>query len=107
MGFNTIHRDGDCYLSGKNLTNLTTFRYKEITPKELERMNLSVTLSTSRVSLTIQVNGRCDININDKIELQSGRTLIVKSMSQTHDHRVLLKRKDMSRTTGSLVIALG
>ena len=106
MGFNTIHRNGDCYLNGFNENNQTKFKYKELNQQELRNNPVLMGLNIEEANLVIQINGRCNISNRDKLSLANGRIYHVTSIANTHDQRLAIKRKDWDRITGSTVITL-
>lgn len=106
MGFNTIHRNGECYLNGFNENNQTSFKYKELNQQEQQRVLILMGLHIEGASLVIQINGRSNINNNDVLSLADGRKYNVTSIGREHSPRPLIRRKDWDRVTGGIVVSL-
>ena len=105
MGFNTVHRDAECYIKGYNQTNNTYFKYSEVSPQELLRKSLGF-VNIEGANLTIKINGRINVAINDRVVLAGNQVHKVISVQSLHSHRQLIKRCDIERIQGETILSL-
>ncbi len=105
MGLNTCHNRALDSLVAKNITNDTKFNCTKLSPVEAKKIYQASGHDYTKLKLTIKVNGNCNVNINDSIEIMNQRYSVL-GIDNNINPMLTRYRKDFNSMQGSKVIYL-
>lgn len=106
MSLNTIHNTSKDLITGKNLTNNSVFRFEVLGTRETAKFAFSQGLNIDAIKLAIKVNGKCDLKMDDTVEVLGNNFIVCSISASIENNRVLKHRNDIENIQGNTIVGL-
>lgn len=106
MGLNTIHDTSKDLIQCYNETQRFFFKCELLGDKASRGLEAAKGLEMFAITMTIKVNGKCNIKEKDKIRIMGKYFLCTTISSQFDNQEQFRKRNDVENFTGSTIIGL-